>query len=119
MRDLSSGETEVGKVGADGARIAAVLCTIVTISSMLSSFSSAVYLTLTSQMPGYDSWTHLHGFDALRHSGDGSLWAPYRASIEALLRQVENSAERAHNLRASLIVLACLITPNESTIMSK
>jgi hypothetical protein len=64
-----------------------------------------------------DCWTHLYGFDAVRHGRDSSLWTPYKASIEALIQQVENSPKRAQDFRASLVVLVYLVTPNESSIM--
>jgi hypothetical protein len=65
IRDLSSGETEVGKEGFEGARIVAVLCTKATISSMPSSFSSAIYAISVVYTPFGSSWTYLHDFDTL------------------------------------------------------
>jgi hypothetical protein len=65
IRDLSSGETEVGKEGFEGARIVAVLCTKATISSMSSSLSSDIYAISVVYKPSRYSWTHLHDFDTL------------------------------------------------------
>jgi hypothetical protein len=56
-------------------------------------------------------WTYLYRFDAGGHGANDSLWTPYRASIEALLRQVKNSGYRGQDLGATLAVPLYLSRP--------
>jgi hypothetical protein len=56
-------------------------------------------------------WTYLHGFNAAGHGANDSLWTPDGASIEALVRQVQNSGYRGQDLGATLAVLLYLSRP--------
>jgi hypothetical protein len=86
IRDRSSAETDVGSEGViDELSASTVFCTNSTTSPMPSSFSRAVYPPSGIYLPGRVCWTYLHNFNGLGHSGDSCLWAPERASIEALL----------------------------------
>jgi protein-arginine kinase activator protein McsA len=105
------GETEVGRdIAVDGLSISTVFCTSSTISLMLSSLSSCFCKEKhePSKRCANCGCTYLDGFDALGHSGDGGLWAPYRPSIETLLRQVKSGSYGGQDLGAALGILLYL-----------